>query len=795
MKRAARFLLIALAALFLVALLAAAWFVRRPWPQVDGEISLPGLSAPVEVLRDAWGVPTLYAENDHDLFFAQGYVHAQDRLWQMEFNRRVGTGTLSAALGPSTLPTDRLLRTLGLGRAAERDWVLLDDDTRAILEAYAAGVNAYVDAHRGRLPLEFTLVGVDPEPWTPIDSLAWGKVMALFLGHNYQHELLRARLVADLGPDAAAQLMPPYPGDGPFVIPPEAGAYDWLQGRSVALTALAPLVDRPTIDWGSNNWVLHGSRTATGQPILANDMHLGLDMPSIWYEIGLHGGRFTSLGYSFPGAPGVIVGHNGRIAWGVTTLPADVQDLYVERLDEAGTRYEFDGQWHDLEIVREIIEVKGAAPETLEVRITRHGPIVNDVVGDLAGAEPLALRWTALDGTRLFQAVVLLNLADDWDDFRDALRYWEAPSQHFVYADVAGNVGYQTPGLIPIRAAGHDGSVPVPGWTGAYEWSGYLPFDELPSALNPPAGLIVSANNKVASAAYPHHIATDWSAPFRAQRITDLLGAGDRFSADDMRAIHADTYSLPAEALRPYLLAAAPAGEQQATALSLVEQWDLYNESDRVGASIYHAWYAFLVRNTFAGEMAPDLFDTYLGFSNVHVPALIALMAHPDSLWFDDGATPAIETRDEIVKRSLDDAIAWLQAEYGDDPDGWTWGRLHPKTFVHQPLGQSGVALLEKLFSAGPIEARGESFSVDAAGFSYRRPFHMGAGVSQRMVLDLANLDASRSIHTTGQSGQLFHRHRADMIPLWENVDYHPFPFTRPAVEAQAEEVLTLSPR
>ena len=323
--------------LLLLAILAvtAVWFVRRPWPQVDGELTVAGLSAPVEVIRDEWGVPQIYAENEHDLFFAQGYVHAQDRLWQMEMNRRIGSGTLSAALGESLLDTDRFLRTIGIRRAAEKDWALVDEETRATMQAYADGVSAYIESHRGRLPLEFTLLGVDPEPWTPIDTLAWGKMMAYDLGGNYEMELFRARLIAELGEETAHQLLPPYPEDGPVIIPPEARSYASLRNSAGGDTdPLGALLGEPRVEWGSNDWVVHGSRTASGMPLLADDMHLGLDMPSIWYENGLHGGRFDVVGYSFPGVPMVIVGHNDRIAWGVTNVGPDVQDFYMEEVDD-----------------------------------------------------------------------------------------------------------------------------------------------------------------------------------------------------------------------------------------------------------------------------------------------------------------------------------------------------------------------------------------------------------------------------------------------------------------------------
>jgi penicillin G amidase len=801
MKRVGRVLLvIGILVLVLVVVLAAVgtWFVRRPWPQVNGTISVAGLTAPVEVIRDEWGVPHIYAENEADLFFANGYVHAQDRLWQMEFNRRIASGTLSQALGEATLSTDLYLRTVGLRRAAEKDWALVDDETRAILEAYAGGVNAYIDTHRGRLPLEFTILGVDPAPWTPVDTLAWGKVMAQTLSGNYKAELLRARLIAGLGAEAAGQLMPAYPEDGPFIVPPEAGGYAWLRGKDIPspLADLGLGIGQSHVDWGSNNWVIHGSRTETGMPLLANDMHLGLDMPAIWYEIGLHGGRFDSVGYSFPAVPMIIVGHNTRVAWAVTNLPADVQDLYIERLDdpENPTRYEFQGEWHDLEIVHEVLEVKDAEPVPLEVWITGHGPIINDVVGGLEGGEPLALRWTALDGTRLFRAVLSLNVASNWDEFREALRYWDVPSQNFMYADVEGNIGYQSPGLIPMRVPGHLGSVPVPGWTGEYEWQGYIPFEELPRAFNPPAGYLVSANNKVVSDEYPYHLTSDWSAPYRARRITDLLAADNQVTLEDIRTIHGQTYSLPAEALRAYLLEAEAGSDLASQALDLVREWDVYLECDCPGAAVYEVWYWFLVQNTFGDELGEDLMDVYLGASNNHTQLLIELLADGGSPWFDDIGTGGVEAWDNIVAQSLEDAVGWLSEHHGQDPQGWEWGQLHTKTFVHQPLGQSGIGLLEDLFNSDTFPAPGDNFTVNAASFSYRDPFTMDEGVSQRYVADPSDWDNSRSTHTTGQSGQIFHKHREDFIPLWRNVEYHPMLFSREAVQSAAEATLTLTP-
>jgi penicillin amidase len=810
MKRIGRVLIVIGIGLLVIAVVLAGvgtWFVRRPWSQVSGTMAVTGLSAPVEVIRDEWGVPHIYAENEHDLFFAQGYVHAQDRLWQMEFSRRIGSGTLSAALGEATLDTDRFLRTIGLRRAAERDWAIINDDTRAILEAYAEGVNAYIEIHRDRLPLEFTILGVAPEPWTPVDTLAWGKVMSFDLGGNYDIELLRARIIAQLGEEAARQLLPPYADGAPLIIPPEARSYAWLRGACFGrLDALAAVLGDHGPTWGSNNWVVHGSRTATGMPMLADDTHLGLNMPSIWYENGLHGGRFDSVGFSFPGVPMVIIGHNSRIAWGVTNLGPDVQDFYIEKLDDPAqpTQYEFMGEWRDLQMVRETVEVKGQPPVTLDVRITHHGPIMNDVMGDLEGAEPMALQWTALEGSHLFNSVMLINLATNWDEFRQALSFWDVPSQNFVYADVDGNIGYQSPGKIPIRASGHQGLVPVPGWTGEYEWQGFIPFDELPNVFNPPTGFVATANNKVVPDDYVYHLAYEWAAPYRAQRITDLLAADDSITLEDIRNIQAQTYSLPAEVLRPYLLAVEPENDLQAQALAQVEAWDLHNEADRAGASVYQVWYWFLVQNTLGDELGEGLREEYLDNGFIHIPMMVELMTQADGSgnilasaggWFDDVTTSQLETRDDIVGRSLADTVAWLSEHYGEAPERWGWGRLHTMTFVHQPLGQSGIGLLERIFNSRPIPARGDNFTVDAASFDFNQPFAMIHGASQRQIVDLSDLGNSLSIHTTGQSGQAFHPHREDFIPLWQDVEYHPMLFSREAVEAKAETTLTLTPQ
>ena len=798
-----RKILIALGVVVLVVVLVVGGggylFIRRSFPTINGTIRVPGLQSEVRIYRDRWGVPNIYADNLHDLFFAQGYVHAQDRLWQMEFNRRVGSGTLSEVLGEATLEDDKFLRTIGLRRAAEKDWESLDENTRAALQAYADGVNAFIESHKDRLPLEFVILGATqvpgyiPAPWTPVDSLAWGKVMCWDLGANWRDELKWARFIQELGEETTRELMPAYPEAGPFIIPPEAKDY-----RDLGITDLFPdehlarILGNDGEGLGSNNWVVDGTMTASGKPLLANDPHLSLQTPSIWYEIGLHAPGFDVVGASFPGTPAVIIGHNERITWGVTNVGPDVQDLYLEKVNPDNPyQVEYMGQWEDVKVVDEEIRVAGQdKPISLEVRITRHGPIINDVVEGLA--QPTAFRWTALEGQQLFRAVLLIDQADNWQEFRDALRYWDAPSQNFVYADVEGNIGYQMPGHIPIRAQGQ-GLVPVPGWTGEYEWTGYIPFDELPSVFNPPTHFVVTANNEVVPDDYPYFIAYGWAAPYRAQRITELLSAANpgSLTVDDMRDVQADVYSISAEKLMPYLVALEPEGWLQERVMrDLLRPWDYYLSADSAAASVFEVFYWKLVEHTFQDELG-ELYPTYLEMGNYHRLLLERLVEEPDNHWWDDVSTDARETRDDIYRAAFADALEYLGRHYGDLHTLWRWDKMHSAHFDH-PLG--AVKPLDRIFNVSGVPVGGDNFTVNPGSFKYKDPFSVDKGPSYRQIVDLSDWNNSRSMHTTGQSGQPFHKHFSDMIESWRKVEHHPMLFDRAQIEQNREGLLVLVP-
>jgi penicillin amidase len=807
MKRVYKWLIgigIGLAAVLIIAGLVGIWFVCKPWPEVSGTIKVPGLYASVQIERNTLGVPHIYAENEHDLFFAQGYVHAQDRLWQMEFFRRFSRGTLSEILGKNALYWDRQSRYFGLYRIAKESWAEMDNDTRVMMTDYAEGVNAYMNSHRDRLPLEFTLLGVDPEPWTPVDTLAWGTLIAYFTQRfNHDYELFRAKLVAEMGEQAAEDLLPPYAPDTPVIIPSEAKGYDWLRGAALRGPGEGGKFIGDLTFWGSGAWVVSGKYTESGKPMLANDPHLPTWLPGVWYENGLHGGRFDVVGYTLPGVPWVLVGHNKRIAWGFANMNPDVEDFYIEKLDDPKhpAKYEYMGKWYDLKTIRETIKVKNDEPVVFDIHFTRHGPIMNELFGLPDTAQPLSHHWAVSDGREVTRALALVNMAGNWREFREALKYWEAIGQTFIYADVDGNIGLQTAGIVPIRVPGHLGVVPVPGWTGTYEWQGYIPPDRMPRVYNPSCGYLFSANSRVAPENYPYLISYDWYSPgYRARRLEQLLqehiAAGKAFSMQDMRDMQADTYSIPDALLLPYLQAVKPENEREAKALAYAKSWDLHCDTQSVGAAVFETWASFLIDDTLYDELGRHGLLDYAGPYNwlKKTVAMIGLMQKPHSRWFDNIDTPEVETRDDIVRRSFSHAMEWLSKYYGDNPDEWKWGRIHTVRFAHTPFDNAGP-VLRGLFSSETYPVAGSNFSIDLM-YCWRgeKAFEVWSSAALRVIMDVSDWDRMLAANATGQSGQVFHPNRQDQIQQWLDVGHHVLPFDRNTVEATFKTRLTLEP-
>jgi len=659
------------------------WLSRRRLPQTEGTLRLPGLHAPVEIIRDRWGIPHIYAESLHDLSFAQGFVHAQDRLWQMEINRRTASGHLSELFGEIALDTDRLTRTFGFHRLAAADWEAADEELRGLLEAYAAGVNVSLDQTGGRMPVEFTLLRHWPEPWTALDSLSWARVMLWNLSHAWAGELVRARLVEKLGPERAADLEIRYPERNPVTLP-QGIEFNRLAADGMLEPAEGPFLSRA---FGSNGWAVTGGRMATGKPALCNDMHLGLNLPGIWYAVhlvaGPDGEQFNVSGVSLPGVPLVMVGHNAHVAWGMTLAFTDCEDLFVEKLHpDDPQQYEFRGEWRRAEVIHEIIPVKGRAePYVEEVLVTHHGPVISDVVG--APDRRLAVQSMALQPCPAIEGWFRLNRARGWDEFVAAMRLIEAPQLNVPYADVEGNIGYWVTGKVPVRAKGQ-GLVPVPGWTGEYEWIGEIPFEEMPHALNPTQGYVVTCNHRVVSDDYPHYLGSVWMNGYRARRIVDVFEGKGMLSLEDFRALHADVYCIPGLELTARMRGLSPSDPDVQMALERLRAWDGDLTTDSVGGTLYEVTLYRLLHNLWEPTLGQELLHQLLG-EGIH-PLLYAsnefhghgavtalrMLDDPDSTWVQEAGG-----KDALLLRSLGEAVTWLKEKLGPEMEEWQWGRLH----------------------------------------------------------------------------------------------------------------------
>jgi len=834
--RIIRLVLLGLLALIAVLLIAVSAYIYLAiddsFPQTDGELQVQGLDGPVDIYRDQAGIPHIFATTEHDLFFAQGYVHAQDRFWQMDFQRHVGAGRLSELLGSATLDTDLFLRSVGWERVARAELDLLDAKSLAALQSYAAGVNAYLADHEGtQLSLEYLFLGLinrgyQPAAWEPLNTLTWAKAMAWDLRDNMDAEIERSILLADLPADRIAQLFPGYDETKPVIVPdfaPPALSVqnldadfdysqllaDLMRSLSVRVAAADELLGGdPFAELGSNSWVISPDLSSTGAPLLANDPHLDASLPSIWYQIGLHclpkgpDCSYETVGVSFVGTPGVVIGHNDRIAWGLTNVGADVMDLYVILVNpQDPNQYEMNGAWVDMQIVEEEIEVAGGETVKLPVRLTQFGPIISDVYGDLDDFDQtsglglpenyeIALRWTALEPGTTFQSILNINRAQNFEEFRAAARLFIVPSQSLLYADVDGNIGYQLPGRIPLRPLA-DGRYPVPGWVDDYDWLGYIEFDQLPYAYNPDSGFIVAANNAVVAGDYPHWIADQWDYGYRAQRVVDLLqAAGVPMDIPYYQRMQADTVNLGALDLIPSL---ATLEFQDAELAGLRDQllaWDGSQTQDSNMAALFNMFWIELLKATFHDEL-PEAY--WPGGNSTWYAVTSQLLADPQSLWWDDITTDLVETRDEILRSAFTAGVAETKRQLGSDSAKWAWGDLHQITFVHQTMDNFPV--IGGLFNRGPFSVSGGSSIVNATNWDAATGgFSVTSLPSKRSIMDLSDWENSLQINTTGQSGHAYHPHYIDMAEPWAAVEYLPMHWELEAIQADAESHLRLVP-
>lgn len=844
------------------AALFVTWTIQRSFPQTSGEVALDGLQAEATVQRDELGIPTITADSTDDLFFAQGFTHAQDRFFEMDFRRHVTAGRVAEMFGESQAGTDAFLRTLGWRKVAEQEVEALDETTLSYYESYSAGVNAYLSSRSGaELSLEYAVLGIQnpdykPEPWEPADSVAWLKAMAWDLRTNLEDESTRAQLAAALvadDPDADAtgildSVYPSYPFDeNPVIVPkitttaPDASdgpgtepaaftgtddttgemlaSVSWTEATNV-IEAADLLIDSVGEGIGSNSWVVSGELTESGMPLLANDPHLGASLPSVWYQVQLKCSTvsescpFDVGGFSFAGLPGIVIGHNAQIAWGFTNLTTDVTDLYIERVD--GDEYWRDGKLEPLEISTETIKVAGSDDIELTIRSTVHGPIISGLTGDataitdapvvgegdevlpLEGASgvpegeyAVSLRWTALEAGTTATAIFALSTAQNFSDFRHAASLFDVPAQNLIYADVEGNIGYQAPGRLPIRGAG-DGWLPQPGWDSAYDWEGYIPFEELPVSYNPASGYIVTANNAIVDDSYEHFLSRDWDYGYRAARIAHLIerrAAAAPLTAQDLRDIQMDSEMWIGKRLSIAMTDVDVDGAGTQDAIDLLRTWDAQNTADSAAAAFANVLWSNLAQNIFTDREVPLPTDDQGRLSTV-VGAMLDDPEHP--LWTNERID--VQGKDEMLAFSAEQAYEELKDLQGEDVRQWNWGSLHEIDLVSDTLGSSGIAPIEALFNRGPYRVGGGASVVNATGWVLGESYQTVTVPSMRMVIDLSDFDDSTWNHLTGASGHAFHPHYTDQTEDWTVGEQSDWAFSAKAVKAAAVDTLVLTP-
>jgi penicillin amidase len=809
-KKLGLILILLLAALIAVSVCAFFWYQGATQPQVEGRVKLAGLSAPVDIVRDAQGVPHIYARSADDAYFALGFVHAQDRLWQLELNRRIAAGRMAELFGAKAVDTDRFLRTLGVRRNAERIVPNLSADARAALESYSKGINAFLAQRTGPLPPEFLLTGAPaPEPWQPADSLGWQTMMAWDLSGNWTQELLRMRLAQRLSLQQINEFLPPYPGEEPVKTQDYTKLYRELGSTTQQLSKVAAIAPPSLIDgMGSNNWVVSGALSETGKPLVANDPHLSMSAPSLWYLAHLSAPGLNVIGGTLPGLPMVVLGRNDRVAWGFTNTAPDVQDLFIERINPADDRqYQTPEGWAAFKTTTETIKVKGQPDVKLEVRESRHGPVITGALPVLAKAAVnpkkyvVAFSWTALraDDSTL-QAGIRLNRAGNWQEFLDAAKDFSAPQQNVIYADVDGNIGFIAPARVPIRKAENDlkGLAPAPGWDARYDWGGFIPFDQLPRQYNPASQRVVTANDKIVGPEYPHFLTSEWTPPYRGDRIRQLLDARPKHSMNSFAEIQKDHVSLAAQELLPIVRNTVPRTDRAKAALDTLARWNGDMDANLSQPLIFNAWMREASRRIFADELGMALMNDYWEQRNVHQP-MVNVLKDKDGQgrWCSDiarSSTVKPQTCDDVLSASLDTALADLENRYGTKMSEWRWGNAHVARSEHRPF--SKVEPLARLFDIR-MPASGDTYTVNAGRLSLRDekdPFATRHAAGFRALYDLSDLENSRFIQATGQSGNALSPLYRNYAQRWADVAYVPMKTQRPEVEKGSLGILTLSP-
>ena len=759
-------------------------------PEYEGEISNSEISADVQIYRDSMAIPYIIAKTEEDAAFALGFVHAQDRLFVMDIIRRAGEGRLSEVMGEKSVPFDKMFRTVGLKRIVDRNIKNINAKSLSLLNAYAKGVNLYIKNAKGKYPAEFDVLGYDPEEWKPEHSLMVGRMMAWELNISWWIDFSFSFLVQKFGEEKVMEILPDYPENSKLMLPLETKNFPNISRSVVEVDKqFREFMGMSGTHLGSNNWVVNGKKSSSGLPIIANDTHLHFSAPSRWYAAVIRGGDWNVEGFTIPGAPAVVVGKNQNISWGVTNIMLDDADFYVEKLDSTQKKYLFNDEWKSLDIFKDTIKVKNEKEVVFEIKSTHRGPIISDIhpftvlYPESKSSAVISMRWLGADFSDELYAFYSIDKAKNWSEFKSAFQYYGLPGQNFVYADNSGNIGYMFGGRLPLRSSINPTFI-YDGTTDKYDWKGVVPINELPSIFNPPTNFLATANNKLVKD-FKYHISNIWEPSSRSERILTLLTAKEKHSVEDYKKYQMDITSPYAEKIVKHILNSFEGikvvDANLNSALQMFKQWDYeMNEFSQV-PTIYAMFLNYFLQNTLLDEMGKDIFNEYVFVANVPYRVTLKMLADSANSWFDNISTPKIETKNEIIRKSLSDALSDLENNYSKDVKDWQWGSLHKATFKHSFSGAS--SLLDKFINIGPFSVGGDGTTLFNTEYGFKEgiqsyplfdhgKFDNILGPTMRYIFDFAKPDEFHMVLTTGQSGNFMSDHYRDMSQMWLRGNY-----------------------
>jgi len=748
--------------------------VNKSLPDYEGTKELTNLNSRIEIYRDSNAVPYIFAETSRDAAFALGYVHAQERMFQMDMLRRAAEGRLSEIFGGVTLPYDRMFLSIGILRTVQRDVSKLPPQIYDQLKAYSDGVNSYIQEKKGSLPIEFDVMAYEPYLWKPEHSMMIAKLMAWQLNLSWWTDITFTMLVQKLGEEKARGIIPDYPENAPLIIPYGLSSYPFVSDDIVKTDlSFREFMGFSGTHIGSNNWAVSPVKSVSGKPIIANDPHLSLETPGKWYFAAIKTNDLQAEGFTLPGTPGIVIGKNQSISWTMTNIMTDDCDFYIEHLDSAKKKYLVNGEWRDLKSYRYNISVKDSESVELNVKETHRGPIIDQIhpynrlypIDDTLA--DISMRWMGNESTEEIEAAYLINRAQNWEEFKKGVSHFSAPGQNFVYADKDGNIGYVCGTKLPVRSSNSTSFV-FDGSTDAYDWRGFVPFESMPQLFNPANNFIATANNKVVSG-FQYHISNLWEPPSRIQRITSLLSSKAKISTNDFKSIQMDQVSPFAEQLTGYITSAFVEHESKSKnvsrAVELLSRWDFSMDQYSQVPAIFCVFFQYMMRNTFLDEMGENLFNRYIFLANIPYRSLPDLMETDSSSWFDDVRSKRREHRNEIIRKSVYEAVKFIESQLGTDISQWQWGKLHKITFKHMFSGR--LPALDKLINIGPYEVGGDGTTVFNTEYSFNKPYANYLGPSMRYIYDFGKPEEINLILSTGQSGNIFSEHYSDMTEKW----------------------------